>query len=349
MKAFMYLVEIILVALLLLTYLAYINPNTSPKTYIDKLSKDYKICTLCSSLSKILNDELGIEDITTLTYLSLNNVLKDFSQKIKRYDFIEMSYNMSYKCLAFLYPFPNMEDYGFLENDSAYFLVESYDGIPCSFSASRDWILVELPNISNANISLYLPYLSIIGRNLSNLDMYSVFVFDSLGNSIKINYIASDTKFLNISLSPTYELSFIKPPFYILFRIKENSTFSNLNYLGGRYTIVSSLKGTIVKPEDIEISNWLTIYVDTSCIKDGFLVLEYDIFPNKYTKLSNINPSTCYPPNKVIYYKNTFFEYLNSKSLENLKLTNRPKSFEHTCDILKPNGLSLMDFRIYGS
>jgi len=310
------------------------------------LAKSYEIYTLCSSLSKNLQNDINIKDLGITNYLIFNRILKDFSQRIKRLEIVKMSYNPSYNCISFLYPFPNIENWDFLINMSAYFLIQNYEDSLCNFYATRDWILVII-NISlpGNNISLDLYNLVMQGRNPTNLDVYSVFSFNSYGNPIKINYIAYDNRFLNISFSST---SLQNPPIFIVFRIKENKSYPDLTYLRNynSYSNISYINGIVIQTEKIDVAKWLTIYLDTSCIKNGYLIFEYNIYPSRVQNITNIQ--NCYSPDNVIYYKNNLFEYYSS-DLEKVGITSRPSSLEYTCNILLNNGLSLTDIEVYGS
>jgi len=343
----MYLVEILLVAIILLSYLTYLNPTGSPRESIEKLSKSYEVSTICSSLSKTLQNDMDIKTLGITDYLTFNGILNDFSQRIERLEIAKVYYNYSYSCISFLYPFPNIENTYFLVNNSAYFSIWNYKDYPCSFYATRDWILtiINTPLPGN-NISLDLSSLSLQGWNLENLDIYSVFSFDSYGNPMKINYIAYDNTFLNISFQNISQ----NPPFFILFRIKENSSYPDLTYLANynNYSNISSINGTIVQLENVEIADWLTIYLDSTCIKNGYIIFDYYIFPFKIQNMTTMPIQNCYSPYNVIYYKNNFFEYY-SEDLEKIGITNLPSSLGYTCDILLNNGLSLTDIGIYGS
>jgi len=342
----MYLVEMLLVAILLLIYFAYLNPTGSPRENIEKLAKSYEIYTLCSSLSKNLKNDVNIKDLGITNYLMFNKILKDFSQRIKRLEIVKINYTQPYSCISILYPFPNIENTDFLINRSAYFLIKNHEESLCSFYATRDWILVIInKSLPGNNISLDLYNLVIQGKNITNLDVYSVFSFDSYKNPIKINYIAYDNRFLNISLSP---IPIQNPPIFIVFRIKEDKSYPDLTYLReyNNYSNVSYISGIIVQTEKIDVAKWLTIYLNTSCIRNGYVIFEYNIYPSKVLDIKNIQ--NCYPPDKVIYYKNNLFEYY-SIDLEKTGITNRPSSLEYTCNILLNNGLSLTDVEIYGS
>jgi len=343
----MYLVEILLVTILLLTYFAYLNPTGSPRENIEKLAKSYEISTLCSSLSRSLQNDMNIKDLGITNYLIFNRILKDFSQRIKRQEIVKISYNPSYNCVSFLYPFPNIENRDFLINESVYFLIQNYEDFLCNFYATKDWILAIInTSLPGNNISLDLYNLVIQGKNLTNLDVYSVFSFDSYGNPIKINYIAYDNRFLNISFSsiPLQNL-----PIFIVFRIKENKSYPDLIYLKNynNYSNISYINGIIVQTEKIDIAKWLTIYLDISCVrKVKYLIVNYNIYPSKVQNITNIQ--NCYSPDNVIYYKNNLFEYY-SGDLEKVGIINRPSSLEYTCNILLNNGLSLTDIEVYGS
>jgi len=345
----MYLVEILLVAILLISYFVYLNPSGSPRENINKLIKDYEIGTLCSSLSRTIQNDISINDMGAINFLIFKKLLKDFSQRVDRYEVAKIHYDLSYNCISFLYPFPNIENKDFLLNNSIYFSIWNYEGVPCNFYATRDWIMtiINVPLPGN-NISLDLSILVLQGKNLSNLDIYSIFSFDSYGNPLRISYIAYDNKYLNISFS----LKFLpNPPIYIFFRIKENESFPNLAYLKhyNGYSNISQINGVVIQTAWIDVAKWLTIYLNTSCIKRGYIIVNYYIYPvekGNITKIADIQ--NCYSPDMVIYYKNNFFEYY-SRDLERLGITSRPSGLVHTCNILLNNGLSLTNIEVYGS
>ncbi|RDD52271.1 hypothetical protein BA065_02565 [Nanoarchaeota archaeon NZ13-N] len=343
MRSFIYLVELILVTILLISYLAYLSPTSSPREYVEKLSREYEISTLCASISRILQNNLDILEVGILNYVSFSSFLKSFSQRIKRYETLKVSFDPSYGCIAILYPFPNIESYYFLSSNSAYFTVVNYENYPCSFNADRDWKYIKLDSIGNPNISIYL-----IKENLTNLDIYSIFVFDSYGNPIEIEYVSKDMYSINISLDPNYQTQIIKFPIYILFRVKGQSSYPDLIYLKGRYINLTSIVGNMVYQAEPEYANWLTIYINTSCIKKGYLTFKYNILPSKIQTLSDIQANNCYSPVNVTYFKGKFFEYY-PLDIEKLMITDRPKSLDYTCSILVKSGLSLSEFTVYGS
>jgi len=343
----MYLVEILLVTILLMSYLVYLNPSGSPRESINILARDYEIGTLCSSLSKTVKNDVNINEIGTTNFLIFKKLLKDFSQRIERSEIVKIYYNLSYGCISFLYPFPNIENKDFLLNNSAYFSIWNYEGTQCKFYATRDWILAIINTpLSESNISLDLSSLILKGKNLSNLDVYSVFSFDPYGNQIKISYISYDNKYLNISFSSFPQNQTF--PIYIIFRIKENRSYPDLIYLKyyNEYSNISYINGIIIQTMWIDVAKWLTIYLNTSCIRNGYIFVDYYIYPVEAENITNIQ--NCYSPDMVIYHKNNFFEYY-TKDLERVSIVNRPSGLVHTCSILLNNGLSLTSIEIYGS
>lgn len=344
MKSFMYLVELILVAVLLISYLYYVrNPEIITKI-VSQFEKKYLLDTLSASTLNIY--KYDIEDLFKLYYMLYAEKLKDFSQNIEKIDIIDIEID-KLDCLMFMYPFPNIDEDSYFSQEYINFNILNIDGEICkNISVSNDWKIIKISSITNPTISLEVGKL----LNLSRLDPYSLFVFDKIGNEIKIDNLSYDDLYLNLSIKFNSTINFF--PIYVLLRVKESENMGNLNYLSGRYQILSSLQASAIQNLSIEKNNWLTIYLYDSCSLKEPLVIYYSIPPSsKFRSMvsKDVNKLSCNGSYNIIYFSNNFFENYNKNALRSLKVYAEPILTAYENSIYLINGLNLAILNIYGS
>ncbi|MEM0379534.1 MAG: hypothetical protein QXG71_02125 [Nanopusillaceae archaeon] len=345
MKSFMYLVEIILAILLLISYLYYIKSPEDIQKILSNFEKKYYLDTILLSAKEIY--DLNFEETFRIYYLMFSDSLKGFSQNLEKLELVSLDIN-NQECIMFFYPFPNIEDINYYDYNYVNFFIYNIDGELCeNFAVSKDWKIIRIDKIPNSrNISLYLKD----SLNLSQLDPYSLFIFDSLENEISIESIAYNNEYINIS-NILYNPLVHVLPIYITIRIKENDKIKNLEYLSRRYNILESLVGDITSFSILD-SNWLTIYLNDACYLKKTIVIRYSILPSnkfKFRIFSNLNKERCNGNYTVSYYKNKFFEKYNILKLLNLKLSENPTNTEYENELYLINGLNLAILKIYGS
>lgn len=345
MKSFMYLVELILVGLLLISYLYYVKAPRALEEMLYLFEKKYLYDTL--SLSTLNLKVLNFEELFKINYLIYSEKIKAFSQKLEKLDLINIKLNNKTDCVMFFYPFPELDLESYYSKNYSNFVIYDIDGNSCkNFTVSNDWKLIEIYNFQGGNISLYLKNYF----NLLNLDPYSIFVFDNLGNEIFIEGIAFDSFYLNLT-GIKFNETIHKLPINILIRIKESPTIENLLYIAGRYKIYNSIRANETM-FSIKESNWLTIYINDTCILKETLVLRYTLSPSlKYqTFLSKeINKEKCRGDYNVSYFIINFLEKYNNSVLTKLNAAGEiiRSDYENTIYII--NGQNLALLKIYGS
>ncbi|MEM4680418.1 MAG: hypothetical protein QW038_01290 [Nanopusillaceae archaeon] len=321
------------------------SSGVNPLTLFELLAK-YKEFSEIEKDAKEIYD-LNFEETFKIYYLMFSDSLKGFSQNLEKLELVSLDIN-NQECIMFFYPFPNIEDINYYDYNYVNFFIYNIDGELCeNFAVSKDWKIIRIDKIPNSrNISLYLKD----SLNLSQLDPYSLFIFDSLENEISIESIAYNNEYINIS-NILYNPLVHVLPIYITIRIKENDKIKNLEYLSRRYNILESLVGDITSFSILD-SNWLTIYLNDACYLKKTIVIRYSILPSnkfKFRIFSNLNKERCNGNYTVSYYKNKFFEKYNILKLLNLKLSENPTNTEYENELYLINGLNLAILKIYGS
>lgn len=344
MKSFMYLVELVLISILLISYLYYLRVPLDIQKIISQFEKKYLLDTLALSLRNIYM--VNFEDIFKIAYLLYSEKLNSFSQNLERLEFIYLEKDIS-GCIMFFYPFPNFEKDSYYTIEKVYFFIYNIDGKLCrNFTVSKDWKIIKINNIpTNNSFSLYLKDF----LNLSKLDPFSIFVFDDYGNEVKINAISYDNNYLNISIN--YISLIHRLPLYILVRIKDTENIKNLEYLSNRYSIFQILNAEEVSFSIFD-SNWLTIYLNDTCSLEKTLVIYYSILPlDKFSsKVSpNVIKENCNGNYNVFYFKDNLFEKYSSLKLLNLKVEKELGRVGYENNLYFINGLNLAILKIYGS
>ena len=343
----MYLVEIILVVILYSYLVIYFNPLTNFVSYIYKFQREYSIDTGMYSIYS-----MNINDLLSKNKLDLLNIMIDilfsrsivyFGQTVTVSDTIYIR-NISSSCSMIFYPFVTVAGMSSYLTSSPSGIFQHYD-----LFLVKDNKLYSCEKIYSVNDWKYLIFMQ-IGNNISipvenNLDICSIFLFDRYGYPLNITGIAYDGNYLNISTNIVLNDYVI-----LVYRIK-NITHPSFNNLCNRYLILSNISSIPINRMIKGDINWLTIYIDNSCLQNNsYLIISYSIPPSLSLKKSlyNINPSQCVPANFSILGKLNMFLYQNYLSYISLG-GEHGKEYEYSKDYPALNGLRLYSFIIYGS
>ena len=288
-------VEIILLLILFMLYFYQVFPKVSISEYYRGVVDDLYINSLAYSLiDQRMKQVLDHFDID-LIYITFKQVL---SSRFNRF-YIKLHYyepvlvKGSGDCIIFMYPIP----YG---SPNINLKVYRWDGIQCTnLSYSNDWYMFI---ITGLNKSLASQNISINISGYSNLlDPYSLFLFDIDGNPLKINAIAIDNNFLNLSIENIYNGEVI-----IVGRIKNSTMEQDLTYLAGRYSIVSKIKDATYISYKQARSSWITLAIDKNCYSSGKLLIEIT-YPEEWKINKNYDITICRSAQSVYYSNINFF------------------------------------------
>lgn len=316
-KGLSFSVEIILLLILFMIYFNQAFPGISLSEYyreiVDELYINSLVYSLIDQRIKYVLDHFDID----LIYITFKQILSSrfnkFHIKLRYHEPILIEGDGD--CVIFMYPIP----YG---SPNINLKVFSWDGIQCTnLSYSSDWYMFI---ITGLNKSLASQNISINISGYSNfLDPYSLFLFDINGNPLKINAIAIDSNFLNLSIENIYNGEVI-----VVGRIKNSTIEQNLTYLAGRYLIVSEIKNAVYTSHVRDHISWITLAIDKSCYSHGKLLIEV-IYPEKWKVNKSYSITACKSV-RALYYSNINF-------------------FRSFIDIMKIQGIPKSNYKYGGS
>jgi len=290
-----FIVEIILLLILFMIYFNQLFPSVSlPEYYneiVDILYLDSLAYSLIDQKIKQILDHFDVD----LIYITFKQVLSSrFSRFYIRLHYYEPVFvKGDGDCILFMYPLP-------YESSSIDLKIFGWDGIQCTnLSYSKDWYMFIVhgldDSLSNQNISIDI-------SEYPTLDPYSLFLFDIDGNPLKINAMALDSSFLNLSIESLYNREVI-----IMGRVKNNIIEQNLTYLAGRYPIVSKIKNAVNVQFVMTHSSWITLAIDKNCYSRGRLLIKIS-YPEKGMIVNkNYNMIMCNSAQMVYYSTINFF------------------------------------------
>ncbi|MCG2868964.1 MAG: LamG domain-containing protein [Candidatus Nanopusillus sp.] len=303
MKAFNYLVEIILTVSLILVFLTNLQFPQSPSYYINSFNKKY---TLYTALANTYNNkflsflETNQFDVLASIY---NSMLSSYFNSYDLKQTIDYSLNFyniyNSTCYEFLFPFP------YLGNNLLYslnisgqvnnfFLIYNSQGKICgNIASSDDWYGLIISSYSSNNLSIYLNLTNVTSFVNYTIDPYSFYAYDNDLYPIQIQYL--NVSYVNTSNGyiPLINISLNLPngynqPIIILFRA-ENNNFNYLN-LTKNYQLVNNLPAQLVQYAVFPFS-WETLYISPQCLDQSNVISFTN--NNQYFNLTN---SSYYPP-----------------------------------------------------
>ncbi|MGC9079739.1 MAG: hypothetical protein ACP5G1_03325 [Nanopusillaceae archaeon] len=303
MRTFSYLVEIILVIVLIITYLYYTQLPVSLTEYFNSFKKQYMLYTGSSTLYNrdvVSYLQANQYDIVAYTVYSLfSSYISGYNLKMDIYYPINI-YNLgNYTCYEFLFPFPSL---GFqipytvniTPKSENFFMIRNSNGYICAnFSASNDWRMLI---INNYNASYNPVNLSI---KLNITDMYNVTVDPFSFFAYNVDYYPLQIVYLNVTndydgqnFYPIINISVNLPqnyvgPIIILFR-GNKELYNYLNNLNS-YILVNNLTGELVGYQFSPFS-WETLYVSSQCFDKSNVIS----FTSK-NQFFNLTNSSYYP------------------------------------------------------
>ena len=345
-KGLIYSVEVILLMFLLILYVNQLFPSMNIHKNTLYCENTFYLKTLLTSLvnpyiNKLLED-FEIDSIAILLKRSLSNVYSGVYLQFNYYDPITLQGNYASSCNLIMYPLPYEPNHISLE-------VYNSNFIECTnISYDKDWYFLVISGLSNAKNSVFSINLTDIFNkyplaNSSNLDVYSIFAYDLQGMPLKINEIYYNKTWLNISLDNIYN-----NVIFLVFRIKNQSTYSDLTYLGGRYTISSvPFAGTTVinsTTPGVYVSkfSWITLAISKDCYSGGKIVVELD-YPDTWNLHKNYSLASCSSVKRANYTIFNYFRYIPDISSI---LGSSPKTLNYGGSLVLP-GLEYKKIKIY--